>query len=199
MKNKLLKQVSEKIFLGAPLYSIMKLPKSKTGIPLINIKDIIEDNIQTEGITRFDCKQFRNSERYVVVPGDIIIACRGTQLKIAVVPNYFNKALITSNLIAMRLKNDVLPLYLATYLRSAQGQKKLLSQIYSSGISIMLKISDLEEIKSPVPQLLLQKKISVLANTAERYYRSSIESANLCKRITAQLINDIFDKEVSHV
>lgn len=194
----MLKRVAEKIFSGVPLYSITKLSKSRTGTPLINIKDIVSNNIQTEGIPRFDCGQFKNLERYIVVPGDILVTCRGTQLKIAIVPDYLEKALIASNLIAIRLRKDVLPIYLATYLRSVQGQKKLLSRTSSSGMSLMLNISDLDEIEIPVPPVFLQAKIGNIASTVERYYQLTLESANLCKTVASQLINDILNREDYH-
>ncbi|MDD5773219.1 MAG: restriction endonuclease subunit S [bacterium] len=191
MVSKSLKSVAEKIFCGAPLYSIVKLIEGEKGIPVINIKDITDDGIKIDNLKKFSLNNFKNAEHYIVYPDDIIITCRGTQLKIAVVPDNLPKAIITSNLIAIRLTCELLPIFLAAYLKTKEGQRVLLSNIASSTMQLVLNVSNISEINVPVPAVDLQKRIANLANISEVQYRLSIESANLRKEITNQIVTDM--------
>ncbi len=188
---KSLKLITKKIFGGAPLYSIAKLIEDEKGISVINIKDITDDEVKIDNLKRFSLNNFKNAEHYIVYPDDIIITCRGTQLKIAVIQSNLSKAIITSNLIAIRLTNELLPIFLATYLKTKEGQRTLLSNIASSTMQLVLNLSTIGEINIPVPSLALQKKIANLANIAKEQYRLNIESANLRKEITNQIITDM--------
>lgn len=91
-----LKSLATKIFSGASLYSISKLTKSENGVPVINIKDIMDGQISIKNLSLFSIENFKNVERYLVYPGDVLITCRGTQLKIAVVPENLKRSLITA-------------------------------------------------------------------------------------------------------
>ena len=188
-----LKSLAEHIFSGAPLYSTARLVESQEGLPLINIKEIVEGRIKTDSLPLYSCNEVKNAERYWVYPGDVLITCRGTQLKISVVPEILKKALITANIIAIRLRPEILPVFLATYLKTAEGQKALLSHVASSTMQLLLNISDIEEVLVPVPPLPVQEKIVTLAEAADEQYRLSIEVANLRKKITNQVVIDMLD------
>lgn len=188
---KSLKFVTEKIFSGAPLYSIAKLIEDENGIPVINIKDIADDGVKINDLKKFSLSNFKNAEHYIVYSNDIIMTCRGTQLKIVVIQNNLSKAIITSNLIAIRLTDELLPIFLATYLKTKEGQRALLSNIASSTMQLVLNVSDINEFNVPVPPLDLQKKIANIANISEVQYRLNIESANLRKEITNQIVTEM--------
>lgn len=192
---KSLKSVAEKIFSGAPLYSIVKLIEDENGIPVINIRDIADDGIKINNLKKFSLGNFKNAEHYIVYSDDIIITCRGTQLKIAVVPDNLPKAIITSNLIDIRLTNELLPVYLAAYLKTKEGQKALLANIASSTMQLVLNVSIVGELNIPIPPLAVQEKIVNFISIAEEQYRLSIESANLRKTVTHQIITEMICEE----
>ncbi len=183
-----LKSLATKIFSGVPLYSVSRLNKSENGIPVVNIKDIVDSQILINNLPLFSLENFKNAERYLVSAGDVLLTCRGTQLKVVVVPDAFKKLLITAHLIAVRLNNELLSGFLAAYLRTENGQKALLANAASSGAQLMINISDVGEINVPVPPLSLQEKIVSLTNAAEEYYRISIETAELRRTIANQII-----------
>lgn len=189
-----LKSLATKIFSGASLYSISKLTKSENGIPVINIKDIMDGQISIKNLSLFSIENFKNVERYLVYPGDVLITCRGTQLKIAVVPENLKRSLITANLIAVRLGNEMLPIFLAAYFKTREGQRTLLASTASSTMQLVLNVSDIGEINVPAPPLSLQKKIVSLSNAAEEHYRISIETAELRRMIANQIIVDILSQ-----
>ena len=194
MPIKPLKLLSTKIFSGAPLYSVTKLIENADGVPLLNIKDIIDGQIAINNCSLFSLANFKNAERYLVYPGDVLITCRGTQLKIAVVPVDIKKSLITTNLIAVRLTNQISPIFLAAYLKTTEGQKALLANTASSTMQFALNVSDINEIDVPVPPLSLQEKIVNLADNAEEQCRLGAEIANLRQAVVNQVIIDVLAK-----
>ena len=192
--TKPLKSIVEKIFPEAPLYSVAKLTESVQGIPILNIKDIVNGQIIRDSLRLFSLDNFKNATRYMAHPGDVLITCRGTQLKVTVVPENIKQILITSNLIAIRLNEELLPIYLAAYFKTKDGQRVLLSNATSSTLQLVLNVSDIEKVNIPVPALSLQGKIIDLFNTTEEQYRVSIESANMRRAITEQVITEMLKK-----
>lgn len=197
MSNKLvlkpLKSLATRIFSGAPLYSISKLQESSNGVPVVNIKDINDGQILIESLPVLSIKDFKNAEHYMVYPEDVLITCRGTQIKTAVVSSDIEKLLITSNLISIRLSKQILPEFLFAYFNTQQGQRALLANATST-VQLTLTVSDLGKIIVPVLPLFLQKKIVDLFNDAEEQYRLNLESANLRKAIANEAISDILNK-----
>jgi restriction endonuclease S subunit len=189
-----LKLVVKEIFSGAPLYSITKLSFCKDGIPILNIKNIVDGKIIKDSLRLFSLDNFKNATRYMAHPGDVLITCRGTQLKVTVVPENIKQILITSNLIAIRLNEELLPMYLSAYFKTKDGQRALLSNTTSSTLQLVLNMSDIEKVNVPVPPLSLQEKIIDLFNTTEEQYRLSIESANMRRAITDQIITGMLKK-----
>ena len=69
---------------------------------------------------------------------DIVITCRGTQLKVASITSASEGALISANLIAIRVGAELLPAVLLAFLQSPAGQQALLQRGESSTSSISL-------------------------------------------------------------
>jgi len=189
-----LKVLAKKIFAGAPIYSIAKLQQSSTGVPTLNIKNISDGKVSLESSSRLSIESFKTAERYMVFPGDVLLACRGTQLKVVIIPKDVERLLITSNLIAIRLSEDISPAFLAAYLRSQKGQRALLSRATSSVIQLVLNVSDVQDIEVPVPPLSLQEKIANISAYANEQYRISLETAQLRKNISDQVITELLNK-----
>jgi restriction endonuclease S subunit len=189
-----LKKLAKKIFSGAPIYSIAKLQHSPNGVPILNIKNISDGKVSLENSLRLSIENFKTAERYIVFPGDVLIACRGTQLKVGIVPKDAEKILITSNLIAIRLNGDVSPEFLVAYFQSQKGQKALLSRATSSIIQLVLNVSDVQDTEIPVPPLSLQEKIANISVYANEQYRISLETAQLRKNISDQVIAELLSK-----
>ncbi len=196
MVNKMVyKQLKElaRIFSGAPIYSIAKLSAEGNDIPLLNIKDIAGGTIATQNLSYVSADNFKNVDHYLARPGDVLITCRGTQLKAGVVPAGINKALITANLIGIRLTGEILPEFLAAYLQTEDGQKELLANATST-VQLVLNIADAEKIKVPVLPRAMQEKIAGLINVADEQYRLNMEMANLNRKIAHQVLTDMLKK-----
>lgn len=188
-----LRTLVKRIFSGTSPYNVHKVNGDSESIPIINIKDIADGWVLESQLSRISTINLKNIEKNIVVPGDIMLTCRGTQLKTAVVPDSLKQAVITSNLIAIRLGEQMLPGFLAAYLKSTTGQQALLSRATSSTAQLVLTILQIEEMDVPVPPLFLQEKIVNLANATEEQYRLSLEAANLRRMIANQVIIDMLN------
>ena len=189
-----LRTLAKRIFSGTSPYNIRKVNGDSESIPIINIKDIADGWVLESHLSRISTTNLKNMEKNIVVPGDIMLTCRGTQLKTAVVPNFLKQAVITSNLIAIRLGEQMLPGFLVAYLKSTNGQQALLSRATSSTTQLVITLSQIGNLEIPVPPLSLQGKIVNLANAAEEQYRLSIEAANLRRIVANQVIIDMLNK-----
>jgi restriction endonuclease S subunit len=174
------------------VYNIGQLAKSQGEIPVINIKDISGGEIKTDALEVFSVENLRNADNYLVRPGDVLIACRGTRLKITVVPESIEKCIITSNLVAVRLDGRLSPVLLAAYLESREGQVQLLANTTSSTAQLVLNVSAIGNVVVPVPPLPLQGKMVKLLDSAREQYRLSMAAADMRRGITNQVIGDMF-------
>lgn len=183
-KNIRLSQLAEKIFQGLYPSRQAKEDNSSKKVPVINIKNIVSGriNLASPGFISIDGHN-RDLERYTVCSGDVVIACRGTVLKSAVIPESLDGYLITSNLIAIRLNGNFEPILLSAFFQSHEGQKILLSNVRSSTMQIALTVSDIEKIEVPFISVEIQKRLAGLIATSDNYYKAAVESANLRRDI----------------
>lgn len=191
---KSLQSLSKEIFSGLPLYSIEKMGADSEGVPLINIKDVSDGTIRIEGCHKLSLGDFKNASKYLVFPKDVVVTCRGSLLKAAVVPGNVKQALITSNLIAIRLGDTLLPEFLSIYLNIKEGQKKLLANATSADLRLVLAVSNVEEFEVPVLPVALQQQIIDLANCSKEQYRLNLEAALTREKITEQIIEELIRK-----
>lgn len=183
-----LSQLAEKIFQG--LFPPRKIATSilHKNFSIINIKDIINGRINCEGLNAISVRNDKNINRFIVYPGDVVVTCRGTLLKSAVVPKNLTGCLVSSNLIAIRLNGSFEPLLLSAFFQSSIGQKTLLSNVRSSTMQIALNVADIRKVEVPVIPADKQKKLAGLIKAANNYYNASVESANLRRDIAGNII-----------
>ena len=112
----------------------------------------------------------------------ILITRRGTQFKVAVVPE-ISRGLITANIIAIRPNHDQLSsIYLAAYLRSKDGGRELLAEELPKRPRLCLILSNVEELRIPLPPISVQEKLPAVEILDEEYQLNQaavgIESEN---------------------
>lgn len=173
-------EIAERIFRGIP--SLPQRTQTETHpVPFINIKDIVAGRIDPEGV---DAVSISISEkRYQVRAGDVILSCRGTVLKSAVITEELAGAVPSSNLTVIRLKPGFSPELLAAFFQSPSGQKRLLSGVQSSTQQKALSIAEIEAIAIPLPPIERQRMLADLIAAADRYYAASVEAAALRREI----------------
>jgi len=157
------------------------------GLPTISVKDITDGYVVADGLERVSITVPGRVDRYLVQPGDVLVACRGTVPKIAVVPPDLAGALLTSTLIGVRTDGRLLAEVLFLYLRSPSGQKALLSRVRSGTQQIALAPRDIAQLEVPLPPMDVQQRIADLVQTAERQYAAAEKAGHLRREIAYHL------------
>jgi len=192
-----LSDLSERIFKGMFLSERFGAGAARRPVPIINVKDIVGGRLNTENPNTVPVDRQKNIARYKVRPGDVLIACRGTRLKSAIIPNHLAGFLISANLIAIRLKNSFEPLLLYAFFQSPWGRKILRSNVRSSTMQVALTVSDIGKIEVPILPLEKQKQLAGLINAADQYHNFAIESANLSREIAYGIALESFTQSSS--
>lgn len=116
---------------------------------LLNVRDIREDKICFENAERIERKKEDWEEKYRIKEDDIIITCKGSALKIAMVPPDPPPAYISGNLTVIRVNGEVYsPYLLYEYFKSERGQTAL--SLIQTGTTIrILGNKNLEQLSVP--------------------------------------------------
>lgn len=188
----LISDLSETIFQGLSSGRKKSIAADQTKI-IINVKDIADNRITTETIDSIPFSGFRNIDKYTVRTGDVVLACRGTQIKSAVVPEALSGAVIASNLIAIRLKAGWSPYLLSVFFQSPEGQKQLQAHAKFT-TTIAFSVADIARIEVPCISAEIQERLSAMIFAANTYYESAVESARLRRDIAYNIAFDEFSK-----
>lgn len=127
--------------------------------PVIQIRDIENGEIQFEKIEKLPI-QTRDIQRVTAQPGDILVSSRGTQQKIAIVPQYDGTILVSNMFIIIRLHSDkeINPSYIKRFLESPVGQ--YFFEAHQSGsIATVLTPNDIKSIELPLLPVEQQNKM----------------------------------------
>ena len=192
-----LKELALSLFSGIPLYNIAPSENEViSGLPLINIRDIEDDQVDWQNLSIISLDKIRKPERFYVYPGDVLITCRGTQFKVAIVPEEISCGIIISNLIAIRPDPKQLSsIYLAAYLKSQYGERELLAKRTSQTSQIVLSLSNVEELQIPLPPLSVQEKIARTIEAIDEEYRLNQVAKELNRRIRNQIVVDMLEQK----
>ncbi|MFZ3373792.1 MAG: restriction endonuclease subunit S [Desulfitobacteriaceae bacterium] len=138
-----LKEVAE-IFRGK---SILKKDTALGSIGVLNISNIENGEIDYSGMETIE-EEERKIKRYELISGDVVLACRGTALKSAVVRPQAKTMIASANLIVIRPKEKVLSEYLKIFLESPIGIALIKS--FQRGTTIMnINHTDIMELEIP--------------------------------------------------
>ncbi|MCI8611788.1 MAG: N-6 DNA methylase [Clostridiales bacterium] len=149
----ILDEVSERIYRGINGSRVTSEVVGKE-YKIINYADIQNGELQTGGLKT--CYVTGKADPYLVQPGDILVSCKGAQIKTCVVPENMHDVLLSLNFIGIRLKKtDYCSMFLLQYLNSPVGMAYLKGRQIGTSI-ITLKNEDLK--RMPVPRVCLEKQ-----------------------------------------
>jgi type I restriction enzyme M protein len=143
--------------------------------PVIQIRDIENNEINFGKIDKFPI-QARNIDRVTAKPGDILVSSRGTQQKIAIVPEYEGMYLVSNMFIIIRLSSnsEVNPLYIKRFLESPVGQYYF--EVNQSGaVATVLTPNDIKSIEMPLVALEQQNEMVRQLEEADDLIRQANE------------------------
>jgi hypothetical protein len=182
-----LHDVAERIFLGLA-DARLRAEGEERELPILNVRDLHEGHVPpaTE-LARRTIQANADVQRYTVRAGDVVITCRGTQLKVAVISPACDGALISANLIAVRAGPLLAPGALLAFLHSPDAQVALLQHGRSSTSSISLTANAVGALTVPVPPLAIQQQIAELVSAAEQSYVTAVRAAEQ-RRVIARAV-----------
>lgn len=105
-----------------------------------------------------------SAQQYQLIENDVVIAIRGTLLKSSVVTAALAGSISNQNTVFFRQQSEQInPLYLAVLLRSSYFDRLRTSALQESTTNLRgVKISDLRDLKIPLPSLSIQSEIAEL-------------------------------------
>ena len=164
--------------------ALKKEEYTETGFPVWNM-----DNISKKGELIPDInlwitpEKYKKLASYSVMNGDIIISRAGTVGKMCVVYSNFEKSIISTNLIRLRLNSKLLlPLYFISLMNYCKGRMGRL-QTGSDGAFTHMNTGILNDLKFPYPPIELQQefveKITLIEQQKELAKQELRESEDL--------------------
>jgi len=137
-------------------------------VSMINIKDIANGRVLVDSVDRVLVRETPLLERSRIEPGDVIVASRGFNFKTAVADEPTRNFVLSSNLIALTLTNEVKPELIVAYFNSPLGQNMIRAR--ARGVTIRgLNSRDLLDICIPLPSLPMQESLSCYLTLAQEY------------------------------
>ncbi|MDO7907575.1 restriction endonuclease subunit S [Paenibacillus sp. JX-17] len=156
--------------------SILKQDLRPGSIAVLNISNLEDGEVKLEQLETIDEEQ-RKVKRYEVLPGDLVMTCRGTQTKLAVFPEYSQMVIVSANMIVIRFNEQVDSLYAKIFLESPAGMA--LIQSFQRGTTVMnLNPADVGEIEIPFLPLERQKAISEAYRKEKQLYSETVQAAS---------------------
>ena len=140
---------------------------AKEGLHLLRISDLTEDGrIRIDHPHLLD-HSLGDDPRYRVVPGDILIANRGTRMTAALAPEAL-EAVASGQLFIVRVRSrEVTPEYLHWFLNLTTTQTFLSSHARGSYVKT-LSVSVVRELPVPILPIDLQRRLCALSDLAAR-------------------------------
>jgi type I restriction enzyme, S subunit len=161
-------------------------------VKIINTKDLENGIIKSDSIDSVLVKKTPLLEKSRIEARDLIVTTKGTNFKAAVADQSVANSVISANLIAIKLSNEVQPDIVAAYLNSSRGQRDL--QALSSGSSIQgLNANSLLEIQVPIPPLPEQKWMVNYLSLATEYNRLLKRELELRVKLADTIITKIYE------
>lgn len=127
---------------------------SLTKYKVVNYTDVQNGRLNEEGVSEFLLNANTNYEKNTLCEGDILISCKGTAIKVCIVPKIKEKLLLSVNFIGIHIdKAKYDPKFVKYYLESPAGRSFLVKRQIGTSI-YMLSLKDLQEI--PIPDIPLE-------------------------------------------
>ncbi|MCW5829632.1 MAG: restriction endonuclease subunit S [Deltaproteobacteria bacterium] len=176
------------IIAGHPLYRF----EGDTGpaIPIINIRDLEHAADLTHFLETAAISDPARFGRARILPDDVIVTARGTQLRSVLAPARWQGAVASSNLMLIRPKPEILlPELLSVFLQSPAGVKAF-EQRRTGTQLLKLTLRDLAEIEVPVPPLSEQRQLADLLRSAQDYYVNARYAAEMRLMAARQIVSE---------
>ena len=149
---------------------------------LLGMKALRQQGIDFNAIEIVHLSPRTNLDNYRIAAHDLLLPCRGTDLRIIVASEKAEGVLIDSNIMAIRCGPQMAFQLLAAYFQHSVGQAALLRASQSTTSQKNLTVRLVKKMAIPVPPPEAQQKAVALLEAAERQHQLAVQVAE--KRLT---------------
>ncbi|MCB9778544.1 MAG: hypothetical protein H6742_08290 [Alphaproteobacteria bacterium] len=138
----------------------------------------------------------RATDGYRVRPGDVLLTARGTQLKVGLVDEVTDGAVLSANLLCIRLRPDrLLPGALAAWLITTRGQAALTGRYHSTTGLLALTTPVMRGLPVPLPPRATQERAAALFDATRIGYVAAQRAADARQALGLAVITSLFTSE----
>ena len=144
------------------------LNNGDVSIRLVNVKDIRNGKVNVNSVESIKVKETEALVKNRLAEGDLLVTVKGQVFKAAVALKEMEGFVISANLIALTLNDEVYPEIVAAYLNSPSGRRELNAK--AAGGSIKgLNAKTLLEVPVPVPTMEKQQALRQYLSLVNEY------------------------------
>jgi hypothetical protein len=145
--------------------------------PMLGMKALRQQGIDFNALEIVHLSPRTNLDNYRILAHDILLPCRGTDLRIVVAPEKAEGVLIDSNIMSIRCGPPMAYQLLAAYFQHPVGQAALLRASQSTTSQKNLTVRMVKKMAIPVPPAEAQQKAVALLEAAERQHHLAMQVA----------------------
>lgn len=157
---------------------------------LIDMRDIQGGKLMLGSIQEIRVRDPRRLVRHEVYEGDVLVTCRSTSVKVALVPKIDRRLAISSNLICIRPRDKALGVILNAFLQSEVGMRMLESLLHGS-MAKMIDPRDLESL--PIP-LFPDEEVRRLARRLEQAEEAYTTAVRVAEEERRKAYREVYEK-----
>lgn len=171
--------------------SVLKQDLRAGNIKVLNISNIEDGEVKLDQLETID-EEERKVKRYEILPGDLVMACRGTVNKLAIFPETEGTIIASANLIVIRFKASIVSGFAKIFLESPVGIT--LIQSFQRGTTVMnLNPSDVGEIELPLlPRDEQINRVNLYNEEQERFKQTIHEATERWEQVKNKLYSELY-------
>lgn len=171
--------------------SILKQDLKPGNIKVLNISNLEDGEVRIDQLETIQ-EEERKIKRYEILPGDLVMTCRGTVNKVAIFPETEGIVIASANIIVIRFKTSILSDFAKIFLESPVGTA--LIQSLQRGTTVMnLNPSDVAEVEIPLlSQEEQTERINLYYEEYERYKTAIREASNRWEQVKSKLYSELY-------
>ena len=162
--------------------------KEGVEVKFINTTDVKYGRVDVSSVRTVHVNDYAYVlDRARLEPGDVIVCVKGLSFKAALADESCQGFVLSSNLLALKLKEGIFPEIVVGYLNGSKGQKELNARAAGSSMKALNKKS-LMAVKLPFPDAKRQESLVEYLALSERYDRLLREEQDLRKKFNECII-----------
>ena len=162
-------EIAEKTVSGPFGSNIKSAEYVLSGVPVIRGSNLSGPRFNEQNYVFVTEEKAESLSSSVVLPNDIVFVARGTVGLVGLVPDTYERYVLSPNLVGLRLKADIAdPHYVFYYFRSYYGQNEIHAYVSTTGVpKIARALESLRNFRIVLPPLPEQRAIAHILGTLD--------------------------------